>query len=1257
MVRRYKLLFCVLAGLCLPAGALFAQVKSSAITGTVMDASGARVPRASVTVLDEATNVSVEAETSDTGDYMVPYLPAGRYTLAVKATGFQTYRKTGIAMDSATIVRADVQLVTGSLATSVEVSADALALQTENSAVQSSVNQQLIANLPNINNNPLYYATLQAGVVATPQMYNSRALGVGYADRQAMSATRINGGALGTNDVQLDGVSVQGAAWHETAVLPDRDSLQEVRVVTNSFSADTGNAQGLISMITKSGTNSFHGGLKYRLRNEALNANGLYNNTYNIRRSKYRVNEYGGNVGGPVILPKLFNGKDKLFFFASYSRLTNKQPDNALATVPTEKERQGDFSSTMVRDNNGNPAPVNIFDPYSSKPYQGSSTIVERSPYPNNIITNPDPYGLKIAQAYPLPNQAPTDAFGHNNYSFSGTIPIVRNSLATRVDYRPTDKHSVYFSAGKSFGSFTPPNRWGDDNAFVNIAMPGVTSDSNPYGAVGDTITLNPTTVLDVRYGVTRIHTASTVPVGTGFNYAEYGMPANVQSLVALSGTAPSIGGFNAWTELNNDSWARKAENQLNHVITGSVTKVRGRWTLKAGGEYRVYLGNWQDLQYATPAIGVWQQGTIATGRYGDIYGNNSSLITNPVDSGAAGAIIMTGATGWYLGTGTTTKPALVAKYGALYTQNDWRVNSKLTINLGLRYEVQPGPTERYNRMSAYSLKDMNAFAAGLDSLPNANALAYYGAVVFPGQNGLDRNLWTTSWDNISPRIGAAYRLSDSTVLRGGYGRIYVPSNTGFNANGTFYGTGPYSSGASSIPYGLTPTTGVPIGRFEDPQNTMIIPATGNVPDPANYCCNGGWVLANNYKNGRTDQWNFFVEHNLGHNWMISAGYVGSHGTNLNWYGYPISGTWSIPESTLSSWRSSWLASNGLNDPASVQIPNPLPALIGYSGGTTISTSRAQLPYLALTGATYLASEGSSNYNALQIRAQRALTNGLQLMFNYTWSKNTGISGGSGNSTFAETQLGNSVNAVGGTDYRNLNNNSGLLGFDTPHRFVGVVSYLLPTGKGKALDPGNTVVRAIVGDWQLASAITLQSGMPWGPSCGTMNGRCNRVAGEPVEVPEELQGWYDGKTTVTLPNGRRITPTANTYLKWNPDLFSVPVVQLPNGTYQADQYQWGSSAKYYGWLRTPGLYNVNLTVNRMFQVHERVQMELVGEATNLLNATQFASRSVRAYVGSVLQDNPSTNTKVGQNSDVTFGSLDMNFMEPRQVTLSLRLRF
>jgi trimeric autotransporter adhesin len=1265
MLKPYKLC-CLLVGVCLLAGMLFAQVKSSTITGNITDPSGAVVPRASVSVLNEETNVSEETKTNDAGDYTVPYLPTGRYALWVKADGFRSYRKTGIVLAGSTAVRADAVLTTGSVDTTVEVKADALALQTENSTVQGAVNQQLIAALPNINTNPLYYASLEAGVVPAPQMYNSHALGVGFADRQQMSAMRINGGPLGTSDVQLDGVSVQGAAWHETAVVPNRDALQEVRVVTNSFSADTGNAQGLISMTTKSGTNEFHGGLNYRLRNEDLDANGFANNERGIPRTKYRVNEYGGYVGGPVILPKLFNGKNKLFFFTSYERLDHQDPDIFTGKVPTALERVGDFSQTRIRGNSGDAVPVNLFDPWSAQPLAGSTNLVQRAPYPGNVISNPDKFGEKLLAGYPLPNHAPSTPFGDGNFYFAGTTPTVRNSLTFRGDYRLGDSGSVYFTGGKSFGSATQPNAWGPQSVFGNYGWLPVVADSNPYAAVGYTLTVNPTTVMDVRYGVTRISTQGGYPAAPGaVNYSDYGMPANVQSLIALPGHAPSVGNFTAantnnawWSPLSSDAWDNKNEHQFNQTFTGSVTKILGKWTMKVGSEYRVDLGNYADILYATPSLGMSWTTNAATGQFGDLSGNNATwLISNPSNLGLDAATALTGASGYSLAGGTTVKPSFASKYAAFYTQNDWRVNDRLTINLGLRYEVQPGPTERYNQMSEYDLSVPNSYYTNMSAVASPSPLATMGAVVFPGQNGLSRNLWRTSWNNISPRIGTAYRFGNSTVLRAGYGRIYVPSNSGFNANGSFYGTGPYSGGANGIPYGITATDGIPIGRFENSQNTQIIPGTGNIPAPSNYCCNGGWINRASYLNGVTDQWNLFLERRFGSAWLVSAGYVGSHGRDLSWRGFPVSGTWSLSNSTLQSWRNTWLASNGLTNPGATQIANPAPALIGFAGGTKINTSSSMLPYMALSGATYLATVGSSDYNALQLRAQHSYSSGLQVMLNYTWSKSTGISGGAGNSSMAESQMGGSTSPNGGIDYRNLNNDHGLLGYDTPNRFVGVVSYLLPTGKGKILDPHNAVVRAIIGDWQLASVVTLQGGMPWGPSCSTMNGRCNLVPGEPVEVPKALQHWYDGKTTVTLPDGRSITPANYTFLKFNPDLFSQPVVQFANGKYSADQYTWGGTSEYLGWLRTAGFYNTNLTVNRMFKITERYKLEVLAEATNLLNRNNLKPDQINTNVGPALVADPSRNAKVGQNTNMNFGTQGMVALDPRQVTLSLRFQF
>jgi hypothetical protein len=1271
----------VFVGLCLALSPLSAQVKSSAITGIVTDPSGAVVLNATVAVVNEETGISAETKTSDKGEYTVPYLPVGRYTVTISATGFETYRKTGIVLESATTVREDIPLVMGQTNATVTVRADALALQTESPTVQAAVGTDLIENLPNINNNPLYWSSLQAGVVPDTNMLNSQALGVGFTDRQSMSEFRINGTELGSNDIQLDGLSVQGAAWHETAVVPNPDSLQEVGVTTNTFTADSGDASGVVSMTTKSGTNNFHGDLNYMLRNEDLNANGFYNNYYDVPRPIYRLLQGGGSVGGPVIIPKLFNGKDKLFFFVSYLRLTHSAPDTFLGKVPTGPnstsgylgERNGDFSETMVPNVNGVPENVNIYNPFTAAPNEGSTTTFARQQYPNNIVTSPNQYAVAILNAYPLPNHAPSDAYNDNNYFFQGTLPETRDSLNARADYKLGEKQSIYFTGGFASGSISQPNAWGSKSVFENMPIwPGVTKDQNPYGAIGDTITLNPTTVIDLRYGVTHIHTQSRVPPATGIDSSTYGVPSAVGALDTLHGDTPSVGNFNTndsanqgnYTNLGAPTWDNKLEAQLNHSINGSVTKVLGSWTFKEGAEYRVDLGNWTDLVWPTAAIG-FQDGSFnmpsGSGEYGAANGYNaSSLITDPANAGYSLASALTGVSGWALIGGSGVQMALAAKYVAFYSQNSWRPNRKWNLSLGLRYEVQPGPTDRYNRMSSMDLNAANPYAAGSST---SSPLGAMGLLTFPGVGGYSRNLYQAEYGDVSPRLGATYQLDNVTVIRGGYGRNYMPSNTGFNANGTIYGTEPFSPSAYPQPYGQTPN-GSPVGTFDQVQNTLIIPAGGAVQAPTLYGTPGGGVDIINrklYKTGVTDQWNVFIERTIGREWILSVGYIGSRSTNLPWRGYNLQGPWNVSSGTLQGWRTSWIASNGSNDPSQTQVPNPMPGLVGQASGTignsTIPAIDAQENYLPWLGQTDLRSAGSSNYNSMEIRAQHTYAHGVLLMANYTWSKAMGLTGGEWSQSYMESQAGGTVPGYGGVDYTNLHNNYSLLGFDTPSRLVAAVSYLLPVGKGQTFDPVNPVARAIVGRWQVTSAVTLQTGNPAGVGCGTLNGRCNLVTGEAVQVAKSQQHWYDGTQSATLPDGRVITPPAGTFLKWNMDRWTQPIVQFPNGTYSTDYYYTsnGASSMTEGDMRSPEFENVNISVVRKFDFGERVNCELHADATNAFNRTNFLPGAINSGVSSVLQ--PTPGATIGQNSNTGFGTLGQSFMEPRQLTLSLRLNF
>jgi hypothetical protein len=355
-----------------------------------------------------------------------------------------------------------------------------------------------------------------------------------------------------------------------------------------------------------------------------------------------------------------------------------------------------------------------------------------------------------------------------------------------------------------------------------------------------------------------------------------------------------------------------------------------------------------------------------------------------------------------------------------------------------------------------------------------------------------------------------------------------------------------------------------------------------------------------------------------------------------------------------------------------------MPGLVGKatgdSGNAKITAMEANEPYVGLLNVTDFISIGSSNYHAFLARVQKSTSYGLQFGANYTWSKATGNVGNAGTQTFAESQQGNSSGPTGGVDYNNINNNHSILDYDISNRFTLNGTYALPFGKGKWIAAPNRFVDALIGGWSTTAALTLQAGFPWGPSCaaqtntaaGTLNGRCNRVAGQPLELPSSQQRYYNGVETLTLPDGRVITPPVNTYMKWNPDAWSTPTVALTqsNGTikYAQDQYSLGSTPLAFGNMRTPGIQNLNLSVIKKFAITERYSFDLHVNATNALNHSnhQFQSNTgvtANNVVTPVTAAATATNTAVGQNSNTAFGSWGLTTLEGRQLVVQANFTF
>ncbi|HEY6402440.1 MAG TPA: TonB-dependent receptor, partial [Blastocatellia bacterium] len=1049
--------------------ATFGQIKSGVITGTVTDPTGAVIPGASVSVVNMETNVATTAVTDETGSFTIPYLAPGSYAVNVEkpGLGFAKYSRTNITVSTAQTVKVDVALQAGSTADTVTVTADAAALQTNSATVQSAINERAVEALPNITHNPFSYAALQAGVVPRGlfgNTQNTTSFGIGIDGRRQASAIGINGGAAFSNDIILDGVSIQGSAWNETAVLPNQDALQEVKTITNNYSAEYGRAQGVVIFTTKGGSNEFHGSGFYRIRNEALNANSFSNNANNIARGPFKSNTFGGTIGGRII-------RDKAFFFVSYEGLRFHRAYDYLLTVPTAAERQGDFSNTYANVN-GLPVPIKIFDPFNATrastgsgfnraqfpTFIDAQGVVRTSPLPQTRL---DKFGLAILNSYPLPNRTPDDIFNRNNFFLRDDQEFSKNNINSRLDYRWRD-HSFYGTYGFQKGNILTPRSWGEDNPyysrkeFVGNRQP----DDNYYIALGDTVAFSPSLILDVRLGVNRIKSDNEADAFDDYNYDQFGIPKEIQAINAIPGAPPQFAPAGTVSNLNNGTSLHKRERQTNTDFNASLTWTRGRWTHKFGGTYRALLSNYID---ADDSVQI-QTGPEFTRSNINADGSATGLTTPDASfNGLSIASILLGAGNLRVSPGFAIRLALAQKYYALYSQNDWRATDRLTFNLGLRWDVQPGPTERYNRVSVIDLNSKEP----LFGTP--------GEIIFPGNTVSRRNMWPTDYKNFGPRLGVAYQVNQSLVARGGYGVTYVPSNTGFNDGPGFYGAASFTPSVIGNAYGSSPAGVVIAPFYSSTINPIIAPVGSNTQDPRVY--GGARRFPYDYKNGYVQQWNFFLEQKLGPNWIVSAGYIGSHGSRLQVTFVPINSAQLVDQQLLDSWRNTYIASNGTTNPSTQQIQNPWqPAtgpLLPYGGGgnirnRNISRLEASFPF-PLQGDNIHLSSGVSDYNALQLQVTRQFASGLQMSAHYTWSKQmaTNRYNAQTNQGYAD---GGEINYFSNLrpDLQHLNRK--ITTNDTPHRVVANWVYDLPVGKGGRFDFKQPLLNGILGGWRVAGS-------------------------------------------------------------------------------------------------------------------------------------------------------------------------------------------
>lgn len=1057
--RWLRVNFLLLSILAAGTGTLYSQTATATITGIVTDSSGAVVPGANVQVQDHATRLLYKAASTPDGTYTVPLLPVGSYDVTVSATGFGSYKQTGVTLDVGQRLRVDVSLQVGGSTETVTVTSTGAALQTEESSVGNVMEGRAIRELPLNGRQPFTLVLLVPGVQTTSRGSN----GFADASNQGFSRLRINGGSTLGNQFLLDGAMDTIPTINEVSVVPMVDSIAEFRVITNTPAAEFGlSSGGYVNLATKSGSNDLHLTAYEFVRNDILNAINRFATKDPITgrlKPILRYNQFGGTVGGPVWLPKIYNGRNRTFFFFGYEQWHQRSASLQRSSVPTELQRSGDFSQTYA--SASSTAPIPIYDPNTTVANPSGNGFL-RTQFPGNRVptTRFDPVTLNVLKYMPLPNNTPTDPKTNLlNYYSEATGGIDQDVIAARVDHHIGEKDNIF---GRYAGNLNATHTIGFG---LGDSDPGARNDTrkNYNFAVGETHTFSPALLNEFRASFVRQLLTFLAP-SYGKNYPQQlGFPSIIpQTLfpsIATSGMlslGPTTGTFTAG-------------NRIGTVIqlADSVTWIHGKHSFKFGFEDHVTRYN----------------------QLGQIYpsGNfnfNGSLTNNPQAPAATGVGFADLLMGQVASGQLTINPAFAVKSwaGGVYAQDDVKVSSRLTLNIGVRYDVSGPPLERHGWFSTFNPNVIN---------PDTNML---GVLQYAGVTA-SRLFVRYDTNNVAPRFGFAYSYNDKTVIRGGIGIIFNPvesadihqvtnNGLGFSSQTTFSSSGPYpafllKTGPSAL--------SSPIGAAGGPsayRGQSVFWQNPHAPSPYSY------------------QWNFSVQRQLPGGWTASGSYVGNRGVHLLGANYNVN-----------SLNPAYYAQYGSR--LQNQVPNPFYGQIktGALSGTTISQSQALLPLPDYLGVTTLARHGASSiYHAFQATAEHRYAHGVTVLVSYSKSKLIDDSSSSNSGESTDGQFRDPI-------FRPYLERS-LDATDTSQNFSATGVWQLPIGT-----PTHPHLNLLTGGWQVQGIMQWLTGTPL-----TVTGS-NNFTGTPFP---DLVG------NPTLPAGQRsVKQWFNTAAFANPAAYTI----------------------------------------------------------------------------------------------------------------------
>lgn len=1049
MMRRLALSLCLGA-------LLFAQDFRAIVSGRVSDTTGGSAPGVRVTMTNVESGAASFSLSNESGIYTIAALPPGRYTLTAEFAGFKKFVREGLTLQVQDRPQLDITLEAGDVQTTVNVTSDAPLLETSTASRGGVITGRTLVDLPLNGRNAFALAALEPGVNFTARGTANtffRTTGNG-----GISSATFGGGGFRSNESLLDGVPNTGTDG-VVQYVPSVDAASEFKVQTNVFDAAYGRfTGGVLNAAIRSGTNQFHGTLFNFTRNSYWNARDPF--ATNIPQFGYNL--FGGSGGAPVIIPKIYNGRNRTFWFFNYEGSREGVPRANVNTVPTALERIGDFSESRVR-SGANVLPVTIYDPASTR-LQGTTFI--RDPYPGNRIPASaiDPIARQIVALYPLPNAPGDPVTGAGNHLLSFKDPVFDNGYVWKIDHRFSDRHAIFFRySWRQFGV----DRQG---GFKSAITGDIDRRDAPGVAFDDTFTLNPTTVLNFRYGLARFKTLSRSD-NLGTDMAALGFSQSFISLLPFQ-AIPSISISNGLTAL---SAANKSSNAAEDSHTGraSMTKVVNRHTVSTGAEFRLLNSNVASLGANAAGAFAFDQGFTR--------GPNPQVAGVNLGHGLASFLLGLPASGSVANNAATADQT---NYKGFFVQDDWRVSNRLTLNLGLRYEWEGAYTERYDRLNrGYDFTTpspiaeaarANYAAAPIPEIP-ASSFNAIGGLLFAGVGSVPRALSDIDRNNIAPRIGVAFQLTSNTVLRGGYGIFYGASTqTGETRNG-FSVTTPY---VASNDGGNTPAN-----TWRNPFPDALVPVTGASQGLSTLIGQQVSFTSPLRQQPMSHQYSFGIQQQLPSSMLLDVSYVGNQVRDL-----PVNRNLNgIPEQFRAAAETTFFTTgrNVLND----AVTNPFFGLIASGPLAARTVTRGQLlrPYPHFTGIqTQSDPIGVSRYDALQTKVTRRFANGFSLTASYAFTKQ-----------LERTRFLNDQ------DQRPVKE---LTEFDVPHRFVLSTAYELPFGPGRLLLRSSSgLVARLVEGMQVNAVYQAQSGIPIEITGAESLGHSARLSSDEQSVAR----WFD----------------------------------------------------------------------------------------------------------------------------------------------------